>query len=166
MSSTNKATVSLGKLVKAPFLVPVLHNSTPNCINDPFMVNGQPYKVTALSLGGIPHGGVLMDDVDSVDVPVLGHALGTHCLFPKGADIVFIQVIDTANVKARLWQRDIGETAFTKEAAAIAVIVAYMLQKLHYSNSNVYIAENTFNVDWNIVTDDVKITGPADMIGV
>ncbi len=84
MKKSSTITVSFAEPVTAPVLVPVKHNATPACINDTFMVNGTPYGVTAMSLGS-PHAAVLVDDVDSVDVPALGSALGSHVLFPKGA---------------------------------------------------------------------------------
>lgn len=165
MQSENNITVSLGKPVTIPVLVPVEHKSTPTCINDPFMVDGECYRVTAMSFGS-PHGAVIVDDADSVDVPKVGSALGTHILFPKGASIVFIQVIDTRNLKARLWQRGKGETSFTPEAACVAGTAAKMLQKTFRDDMNVSMGGNIFNVSisWTKNGNEVSITGPADLL--
>ena len=163
MKTINSATISLGALITAPVLVPVEHKSTPSCINDPFMANGEWYKVTAMSFG-TPHGAVFVDDVDSVDVPILGSALGTHPLFPEGASIVFIQMLDKENLKVRLWQRNEGETAFTPEAACVAGTAAMMLQKVLGSTAAVHMHGNTFYVKWSRGGGDVSLTGPAYMI--
>jgi len=154
--------VNMGKPITAPCLIPVLHASTPKCINNPFMVNGEPYGVTALSFG-TPHGAVFVDDVDGLDVATLGAALGTHALFPQGASIVFAQVVDKENVKARLWHRDHGGILFTPEAATVAGTAAKMLQKVSSGNVTVKMSENIVNVEWNHGDDEAVLTGKASL---
>lgn len=165
MMTSDKKTVSLGKPVTVPVLIPVEHKSTPTCINDPFMVDGKCYKVTAISFGS-PYGAVFVDDVDSVNVPSLGAALGTHVLFPKGASIVFIQVLDKKNLKVRHWQRNEGERAFTPEAVCVAGTAAMMTQKILNNIANVSIGGNTFQVEWERSSNNVKLSGSADLIEV
>ena len=162
--SSGDVTISLGKPITVPVLVPVRHASTPTCISDPFMVNGACYKVTAMSFGS-PHGAVFVDDVDCVDVQTLGHALGTHALFPEGASIVFIQVIDRESVKVRLWQRGIGECEFTPEAACVAGTAAMMCQKILYNSANVTMAGITYRMKWDRFGDGVSLTGPDCLLG-
>ena len=162
MSTVKNASISLGEPITAPVLVPVKHASTPTCINDPFMVNGQCYKVTAMSFGS-PHGAVFVDDLDSVDVEAIGSALGTHVLFPQGANIVFIQVIDKESVKIRLWQRCEGESCFTAEAVCVAGTAAMMCQKVLYNDANVFMGEDTFQVRW-VRGSDVILTGPEGLL--
>ncbi|NLX76372.1 MAG: hypothetical protein GXZ01_03200 [Clostridiaceae bacterium] len=163
MNSTIDRTVSFGKPVTAPCLVPVEHKATPDCINDPFMINGVCYKVTAMSFGS-PHGAVFVDDVDAIDVKATGAALGTHSLFPEGASIVFIQVIDKETVKARLWQRNEGEKDFTAEAACVAGVTSIMLHKVLAGKVNVCMGNNIFRVEWDRCANNVSLTGPADLL--
>lgn len=163
MQLTNTTTISLGKPVTAPVLIPVIHDSTPNCINDPFMVNGKLYNVTCVSFGA-PYGAVLVDDVDNADVSSIGSALGTHVLFPKGASIVFIQVVDRDSLKARVWRRGEGEAVFTPEAACVAVIVAIMLQKIMKHEADIVMGDHTFHVKWDMWSDNVYLTGPSDLV--
>ncbi len=162
MKRSNSITVSFGKPVTASCLIPVLHDSTPNCISDPFMVNGKEYRVTALSFR-TPHGVVIVNDAESIDVWSLGSSLGTHVLFPRGANIVFVQVIDSKTIKARLWQRGEGETAFTLEAVCVAMVTSRMLQKIMVHKANVLMGGNTFEVEWDTI-GDAKLTGPADLV--
>jgi len=129
------------------------------------MVNGDCYKVTAMSFGS-PHGAVFVDDVDSIDVQHIGSSLGTHSLFPEGASIVFIQLLDGESIKARLWQRGEGEKAFTDEAVCVAGVTAMMLHRILTSKVNVYMGENVFQVEWNRGTDEVTLSGLADLLEV
>ena len=163
MLSTNEETVTLGNPITIPVLVPVQHASTPTCINDPFMISGECHRVTAMSFG-TPHGAVFVDNADNVDVPSLGRALGTHALFPEGASIVFIQVIDKENVKARMWQRGEGECSFTPEAACVAGTAAMMCQKVLFNMVNVDMGGHTFRMKWDRFGDGVSLTGPAFML--
>lgn len=164
MQTTNNVTVLFGKPVTAPILVPVEHKATPTCINDPFIVNGECYRVTAMSLG-TPHGAVFVDDVDSIDVSLLGSALGTHALFPKGASIVFIEMLDRYNLKVRLWQRGEGETPFMPEAACVAGTTAIMLHKVLEDRATIIMGNNAFQVEWDRGNSDVCLTGPAELLG-
>lgn len=164
MQTTINATISLGKPITAPVLVPVLNNPPPTrCINKPFNANGEWYEVTAMSFGN-PHGAVFVDDVHNIDVPAMGSALSTHVLFPKGASIVFIQILDKENLTARLWQQNEGETTFTLEAACVAGTAAMMLQKVLKNEAIIHMADNTFQVNWDRNTDNVNLTGPADLV--
>ena len=163
MNTMNIVTISLGKPVMAPILIPVKHIAKPLCINEPFIVNGIHYKVTCVSFG-TPHGVVPVENVDEVDVQELGFALGTHTLFPEGASIVFIQPLGDDHFKARLWQRGEGETAFSPEAGGVAGIAAIILQKIWNGEATVTMGGNTFHVKWNKGADTVDITGPADLM--
>ena len=163
MLSENTVTLSMGEPITAPVLVPVLHSSTPTCINNPFMVNGKCYRVTAMSFGN-PHGAVFVDDVDKVDLQTLGSALGNHVLFPKGANIVFIQPVDRENIKARLWQRGDSKVTFTPEAACVAGTAAMMCQKVLYDGANVSLGGNVFRMKWNRGSGEVTLTGPEALL--
>lgn len=162
-TTLENVTVSFGKPITAPCLIPVTHASTPNCVNDPFMVDGGCYKVTALSFGS-PHGVVIVEDVDAVNVTSLGSSLGTHSLFPKGASIVFVQMLDKETLKARLWQLNEGERPFTSEAVCVAGTVAMMLQKILTGKANVLMGGNAFQVEWDKGRGDVSLTGPANLL--
>ncbi|MCL2033468.1 MAG: hypothetical protein FWG94_01920 [Oscillospiraceae bacterium] len=166
MKTNNNVTVSLGKPITAPVLVPVINEPPPTrCINRPFNVKGEWHKVTAMSFG-TPHGAVFVDDVDAVDVPSLGYALGNYVLFPKGASIVFIEVLDKESVKARLWQRGEGEIPFTLEAACVAGTAAMMLQKVLHNETAVHMGGNAFRVNWTRGDGEVSLSGPAGVLGV
>jgi len=148
MHAENITTLVMGSPVTTPHSIPVLHTSTPSCVGEPFMVNGEIYRVTALSFG-TPHGAVLVEDIDSVDVETLGAALGTHARFPKGASIVFFQVYDKNSIKVRLWQRAIGETPLTPEAVCVAGTAAKMLKKIHTGDVRILMGDYSIQVNCN-----------------
>jgi len=153
----------MGQPTTTPCLIPVLHSSTPSCINSPFMVNGKCHKVTALSFGS-PHGAVFVDDIEDIDIESVGKTLGEHVLFPDGASIVFIQTVSKTNLKAKLWQRELGQKPYTPEAISVAGTAAIMLQKVLGSSVSVSMGECSFDVKWDRCGDGVKVSGPPQML--
>ncbi len=163
MNQVADKTISLGRPITAPCLVPVKHRATPRCIHSPFMVNGDCYRVTAMSFGS-PHGAVFVDDTDAVDVPVAGARLGTHQLFPQGASIVFVQMLAKHTLKARLWHRGMGETAFSCEAVCVAATAAIMLQKTLANEATVLMGGHSFWVEWERSAGSVWLTGSHHLL--
>ena len=156
-----KTTISLGKPITAPVLIPVKHRATPMCINHPFMINGECHRVTAISFG-TPHGAVFVSDVDTIDVAAIGEALGSHALFPLGASIVFVQVTGRNSLKARLWQQGEGEINFTEEAICVAGTAAMMCQKILFSEVDIDMGGEIFRVEWNRGGGEVCVTGDRE----
>lgn len=155
MTLTKNNYVSMGKPIKSPCLIPVKHDSTPNCINEPFMVDGEFYKVTCVSFG-TPHGVVFTEDVESIDIEHVGASLEMHPLFPEGASIIFVQTLNRQRLKARLWQRGQGKIPYTSEAVCVAMTAAKMLQKIE-TETEVLMGDKNFNVLWNGADENVYL---------
>ncbi len=85
------------------------------------------YNGTAISMGN-PHFVVFVDDVDALDLPVLGPQFEHHKLFPEGVNTEFVQVLDDNTVKFRVWERGSGET-WACGTGACAVAVASIILK-------------------------------------
>ncbi|MCL2201947.1 MAG: hypothetical protein FWB75_08270 [Oscillospiraceae bacterium] len=158
-----RITLLMGQPTMTPCLIPVLHSSSPACVNSPFMVDGECYKLTAMSYG-TPYGAVFVDDVDKLDVSVIGKALGTHPLFPNKANIVFVESVDGENLKARVWRRNAGEVPYTAESASVAGTAAMMLGKTRGTSVNLSMHGEDFRVEWDRCREGVSTTGPADML--
>lgn len=154
--------VSMGRPITAPSLIPAVHKATPACINVPLKLDGGYVKVTALSFC-TPHGIVFAQDVDDLDVGRMGAQLGTDAFFPQGASIVFAQMLDGENLKARLWQRGGSEASFTPEAACAAVVAAIMLQMTKAHGAHVAMGQRKCLVTWDMGADNVYMTEPADL---
>lgn len=151
--------INFGRPIISPDLVPVIHRATPNCINETFMVNGTPYKVTALSFGE-PHGVVVVEDIENTCVSSIGPQLGTHPLFPKGANIVFVQVLDQNSIKARVWQNGVGEVTFTEQACCAAATAVMMLHLIMMNTVKVFMGETSYTVEWDKGSDNVTLLLP------
>jgi diaminopimelate epimerase len=72
---------------------------------------------------GNPHAVVRVDSVDTAEVGILGSALTKHPAFPRGVNVGFLQIVDAASVRLRVYERGVGETLACGTGAAAAVAV-------------------------------------------
>jgi len=75
---------------------------------------------------GVPHAVVRVDDLDAVDVPVLGNTIRNHDLFaPEGTNANFVRVEDDATLSVRTYERGgEGETLACGTGAAASAVAA------------------------------------------
>ncbi|NOZ82979.1 MAG: diaminopimelate epimerase [Euryarchaeota archaeon] len=62
-------------------------------------------EVSAVNTG-VPHAVVFVEDVEAVDVETLGRAVRWHPVFPEGANVNFVQVVD-GMLKVRTYERGV-----------------------------------------------------------
>ena len=70
---------------------------------------------------GNPHCVLLVDDVDQAPVPTLGPHRNPRRL-SRSVNVEFVQVVDPANVRMRVWERGSGETYACGTGACAAVV--------------------------------------------
>jgi diaminopimelate epimerase len=99
------------------------------CINENLEVDGEPYKVTCLSMGN-PHCVTFVDNVDEFPVDYVGPIIENHKAFPKRTNVGFVQVLNRNELKVRVWERGCGETLACGTGTCAAVAVANKLGKV------------------------------------
>ena len=78
-------------------------------VDQPLTVEGKEWKVTCISVGN-PHCVTVVEDVDSLKLEAIGPAFEHHANFPERINTEFVQVVDAAHLKMRVWERGSGET--------------------------------------------------------
>lgn len=75
---------------------------------------------------GNPHAVTLTDDVRDWPVTTLGPLIETHPAFANDVNVNVVEVVDPHNVRLRVWERGVGETAAcgTGACATTAVLAA------------------------------------------
>ncbi len=63
----------------------------------------------AISVGN-PHAVIVTDDVDSIDVGDLGKKSVNTLSFPNKPMLVFMQILNPAHIRLRVYERGCGET--------------------------------------------------------
>jgi diaminopimelate epimerase len=84
-------------------------------------VDGEVVDLAVVSMGN-PHGVLTVDDVGTAPVTTLGPRLETHRRFPQKANIGFAQVVSGSELRLRVWERGVGETAACGTGACAAAV--------------------------------------------
>ena len=107
--------------------LPMLGQGT--CIKETIEVDGEPYKVTCLSMGN-PHCITFVDNLDEFPVDYVGPIIENHKSFPKRTNVGFVQVKNKNELKVRVWERGCGETLACGTGTCAAVAAANKLGKV------------------------------------
>jgi diaminopimelate epimerase len=74
---------------------------------------------------GNPHAVTFVDDVDEADVLGIGPIVENDALFPNRTNVEFVQVLEDGGIKARIWERGVGETPASGTGAAASAYIAH-----------------------------------------
>ncbi len=107
--------------------LPMLGEGT--CINCNLEVDGEPYKITCLSVGN-PHCVIFVENVDEFPVDYVGPIVENDRAFPKRTNVGFVQVLNKGALKVRVWERGCGETLSCGTGTCAAVAAANKLGKV------------------------------------
>ncbi len=118
------ATVDMGEPVLTPALIPATFDG--EMVYDcPIETERGTFNVTVVSMGN-PHAVIWVDDVDETPVTTLGPLIETHPAFPQHTNVEFAQLIDTQTVRARVWERGVGETLACGTGACATLVAAVL----------------------------------------
>jgi diaminopimelate epimerase len=129
---------------------------------EPLEVDGTTVMVSALSLGN-PHAVQVVASVDAAPVTTQGPRIETHPRFARGVNAGYMEVVDRANIRLRVWERGAGET-LACGTGACAAVVAGMRRGLIDSPVCVATRGGALSVAWDGGPSPVKMTGPAETV--
>ncbi|HYJ39834.1 MAG TPA: diaminopimelate epimerase [Steroidobacteraceae bacterium] len=88
----------------------------------PLTVAGTEVEIGAVSMGN-PHAVLTVTSVASAPVDRLGPAIERHPRFPKRVNVGFMEIIDRARIRLRVFERGVGETLACGTGACAAVAI-------------------------------------------
>jgi diaminopimelate epimerase len=88
---------------------------------EPLDVGGIVVQISALSMGN-PHAVQVVEDVDRAPVATLGPLIERHPRFPARVNAGFMQIVDRATMRLRVFERGAGETLACGTGACAAVV--------------------------------------------
>ena len=166
-----KLTVENGKVVTAKVdmgqprlsraeipMAPTPSGSTDKVIREPLKVDGRKLEVTCVSMGN-PHCVVFQDDVDNFPVEKIGPLIENHRLFPQRTNVEFVQVLNTREIKVRVWERGAGVTPACGTGACAAVVASNLNEKTG-RKVTVHLPGGDLLIEW-LGNGRVSMTGPA-----
>jgi diaminopimelate epimerase len=127
----------------------------------PLLVEGEQFKVTALQMGN-PNCCIFVEDFAALDWRRIGRALEVHPLFPDRTNVIFVRVVDRANIDLRLWERGVGET-FSSGTCSCAAAVASAINDKTDRRVTVHTPGGRIEVVWRD-DNEIVMTGRADIV--
>ncbi len=122
-------------------------------------VAGRSIEVSVLSMGN-PHAVQVVPDVESAPVTTQGPAIEHHPRFPHRVNAGYMQVVDRATIRLRVWERGAGET-LACGTGACAAVVAGVRRGLLDADVTVHTHGGHLRIHWSGAGTPVLMTGPA-----
>jgi len=125
-------------------------------------VDGEVLKIGAVSMGN-PHAVTVVENVDTAAVAEWGADIESHPLFPNRVNAGFMQVVDDAHIRLRVFERGAGETLACGTGACAAVVIGRL--QGHLANDvQVDLAGGSLQISWQGEGSPVMMTGPATTV--
>lgn len=131
-------------------------------IDHPLRLKRDSFRMTCVSMGN-PHAVIVVRDVGSVPLQSWGPAIETNSLFPERTNVEFIQIVNSRNIRMRVWERGAGETLACGTGASAAGVAAVLLG-LTKRRMTLHLPGGRLLIEWSAKDNHVYMTGPAEMV--
>lgn len=118
-----------------------------------------PFDSIQISIGN-PHLVTFVDDIKKIDLPNIGPRLERHPLFPGRINVEFAQIIDTNEIRMRVWERGSGITRACGTGACATAAAAVLTGRTD-RRVDVVMDGGILTIDWDKSTGHLLMTGPA-----
>ena len=154
-----RVSVDLGVPAFEPGALPFLAAAAE--ANYSLQLAGELIEFGAVSIGN-PHAVLRVTAVESAPVERIGRALQTHAAFPRQVNVGFMEIVDAAHIRLRVYERGAGETLACGTGACAAVAVGRNLGVLG-PEVEVHVPGGRLGVHWAGAGQHVWLTGPAEV---
>lgn len=156
-------TVDMGEPKLSTKEIPILVEEKEALIAEPFTVDGDTYKITAVSMGN-PHVIFYLDNIKEAPLTTLGPIVEKDSRFPEGVNVEFVEVVSEDELHFRVWERGSGITQACGTGACAAVVASVLNDKTARGRETVvHLAGGDLFITWT-KEGSVKMRGPAEVI--
>jgi diaminopimelate epimerase len=120
------------------------------------------FLIAPVSMGN-PHAVLLVADVEGAPVATQGPLIQQSPRFPRGVNVGFMQVVDRAHIRLRVYERGAGETLACGSGACAAVVAGIQLGLLD-ARVDVQMRGGDLTIAWAGDHAPVLMTGPATTV--
>ncbi|MEZ5728800.1 MAG: diaminopimelate epimerase [Burkholderiaceae bacterium] len=129
----------------------------------PIVHDGETHWGVVVSMGN-PHVVFYVDDLDTAAVARIGPAIERSARFPRRVNVGFVQVVDSRDIRLRVWERGVGET-LSCGTGACAAAVATIARGSTESPVRVRTRGGDLSIAWNASpAAAVLMTGPTQNV--
>lgn len=163
IQGNQQITVDMGQPILTAEKIPTTIKKTgEKVIHELLTVGDRDYYVSCVSMGN-PHCLIFVDDVDKIDLTIIGSQFEHHPVFPQRTNTEFIQVIRPDYLKMRVWERGAGIT-LACGTGACATVVAGVLNGKCDRHCTVELPGGCLQIEWSEQDSHVYMTGSATKI--
>lgn len=153
--------VDMGEPRLKPSDIPIARIEDDTVINVPLSISDKTFNITGVSMGN-PHCIIFVDDVNTVNLPLIGPLVENNESFPKKTNVEFAQILNNQTIRMRVWERGAGIT-MACGTGACATLVASVLNNKTDRAATVKLDGGDLFIEW---ADDnhVYMSGPATKV--
>ncbi|OQX37408.1 MAG: diaminopimelate epimerase [Oceanospirillales bacterium LUC14_002_19_P2] len=153
-------TVNMGEPILDPWDIPFKTDRQSITYN--LEVDGRELEIAAVSMGN-PHAVLQVEDVDSAPVEKLGPVIHRHIRFPERCNAGFMEIVNPAEIRLRVYERGVGET-LACGTGACAAVVAGRLRGMLEETVTVTLPGGSLSITWKGEGYPVMMTGSATRV--
>lgn len=157
----NTVTVDMGKPVFTPSLIPINFTKQQPTYSIPVHFDDLCF-VHAVSVGN-PHAVLVVDKLTDDYVQTYGEAISLHELFPEQVNVGFMQILDSAHINLRVYERGCGETKACGSGAVAAAVIGVLQHELE-KVVTVTLPGGDLRVSWADIHSNVTLNGPTQIV--
>lgn len=158
----DKVTVDMGEPILTAYEIPTTIKKD-RIINEPVEFNtALHYNITTVSMGN-PHAVIFTNNIDTLNLPLIGPQIENATIFPNRTNTEFIEVQSKERIKMRVWERGSGET-MACGTGACASVVAGVLNGLIARKTTVELLGGELEIEWREADNHVYLTGTATTV--
>ena len=121
-----------------------------------------PFQSTRVSMGN-PHLVIFVNDIEAIDLTVIGPKLENHPLFPGRINVEFAQILGEGKIRMRVWERGSGITQACGTGACATAVAAFLTGRAG-RESIIIMDGGSLTIRWDIATRHVLMTGEATKV--
>lgn len=157
--------VDMGEPILNPESIPMNtadYNLGDSFISGEIRIDGDRYPGTAVSMGN-PHLVIPWNNLENLDISLIGPKFEYHGLFPKRVNSEFVEIKSRDHLRMRVWERGCGET-LACGTGACAALVACALNGWAGREAKVELRGGALEIEWSEEDNHVYMTGPANSV--
>jgi len=128
-------------------------------IDKPISIDGQQLRVSCVSMGN-PHAVFFCENVDKVELVKTGPLIEKLSIFPNGANVHFVQVVNRGEIRMRTWERGSGITLACGTGACACVAAAFLTKRCERAVL-VHLPGGDLEINFSGIDNCIYMTGPA-----
>ena len=160
IQADEQVTVNMGMPELNPWSIPF--NADTRLDEYALDVKGEMLTIGAVSMGN-PHAVTIVENIDTAELEELGAAIEAHPLFPNRVNAGFMQIIDDAHIRLRVYERGAGETLACGTGACAAMVIGRVQGRLA-KEVQVDLPGGSLQISWQGEASPVMMTGPATTV--